>query len=66
MKKNIKIIILFIVAVIALYFSKNKYENHGLSKSIMACTIAQKNKFPKMTSDEAKKYCEEEIKKKVN
>lgn len=65
MKKNIKFIILIILGIIALYFTKSKYEDHGLNKSIMACAIAQKNKSSNMTPEQAKKYCEEEIKKKL-
>ena len=44
MKKNIKFIIFIIIATVALYFTKIKYEDHSLSKSILACVIAQKSK----------------------
>ena len=66
MKKNIKFIIFIIIAIIALYFSKIKYEDHGLNKSILACVIAQKNKSSEMTKEEAEKFCKEEIYKKIN
>ena len=65
MKKNIKFIIFIILAIIALYFTRVNYGDHGLNKSIMACVIAQKNKSKEMSKIEAEKYCKEEINKKV-
>ncbi len=65
MKKNIKFIIFIIIAIIALYFSKVEYEDHGLNKSILACVIAQKNKSSEMTKEEAEKFCKKEIYKKL-
>tara|TARA_B100001250_G_scaffold402577_1_gene415860 strand:- start:292 stop:495 length:204 start_codon:yes stop_codon:yes gene_type:complete len=63
MKKNIKFIIFIIIAIIALYFSKIEYKDHGLNKSILACVIAQKNKSSEMTKEEAEKFCKKEINK---
>ncbi len=63
MKKNLKFIAFIILAIIALYFTRVNYGDHGLNKSILACVIAQKQKSENITSEEAKKYCEEEIKK---
>ncbi len=65
MKKNIKLIIFVILAIIALYFTRVNYGDHGLNKSIMACVIAQKNKSKEMSKIEAEKYCKDEINKKV-
>ena len=65
MKKNIKFIIFIILGIIALYLTRINYSDHGLSKSIMACVIAQKNKSSDMTKDEAEKYCKKEINKKL-
>jgi len=65
MKKNIKFIIFIILAIIALYFTRVNFGDHGLNKSIMACVIAQKNKSKKMTTLEAEKFCKEEINKKI-
>jgi len=62
MKNNIKLIVFIIIAVIALYFTKNKYESHSKNKSISACVIAQK-KYKNMSSNEAKKYCINQINK---
>ena len=65
MKKNIKFIIFVILAIIALYFTRVNYGDHGMNKSIMACVIAHKNKFKEMTTTEAEKFCKEEISKKI-
>ena len=53
MNKNIKFIIFIILAIIALYFTRVNYGDHGLKKSIMACVIAQKNKSKNMSKEEA-------------
>ena len=65
MKKNIKFIIFIILGIIALYFTRVNYGDHGKNKSIMACVIAQKNKSKEMTKSEAEKYCKDEINKKL-
>ena len=64
MKKNLTII-LFIICIIVLYFTRAHYSDYSLKKSIAACVIAQKKVSKNMTADEAKKYCEEEIKKRL-
>tara|TARA_Y100001970_G_C14115585_1_gene793371 strand:+ start:790 stop:981 length:192 start_codon:yes stop_codon:yes gene_type:complete len=63
MKKNFKFIIFILIASIALYFTKVNYSEHSISKSINACIIA-KAKTKKMKYEDAKKFCEKEIKKK--
>ena len=65
MKNNLKLIIIVIVGISALYFTTVKYKDHSLKKSILSCVIAQKNKS-KMTPEEAKIYCEKQIRKKIN
>ena len=65
MKKNIKFIIFIIIATVALYFTKIKYEDHSLSKSILACVIAQKSKSSEMTKEKVEKFCKENINKKL-
>ena len=65
MKKNIKFIIFIILGIIALYFTRINYGDHGMNKSIMACVIAQKNKSKDMTKAEAEKYCKDEINKNI-
>mgnify|MGYP007063849143 CR=1 FL=1 len=49
MKKNIKIIIFIIIAIIALYLTRTKFEDHSLNKS------------SEMTKEQAEKYCKKEI-----
>ena len=65
MKKNIKFIIFIILGIIALYFTKINFGDHGKNKSILACVIAHKNKSSDMTKAEAEKYCKEEINKRL-
>tara|TARA_Y100000590_G_scaffold284992_1_gene320766 strand:+ start:6117 stop:6320 length:204 start_codon:yes stop_codon:yes gene_type:complete len=65
MKKNIKFILFIIIGIIALYFSRVNYADYSKNKSISACVLAQKNKSKNMKVEEAKKYCEEEINKKI-
>ena len=66
MKKNYKLIILIIFGIAILYFTKINYQDHSLNKSILACTIAQKNKSSNITKAEAEKFCKEEINKKLD
>ena len=65
MKSNIKTIAFIIFCAILLYFTKVKYDDHNINKSILGCVIAQKNKSKNMTPEEAKIYCEKEIKNKL-
>ena len=65
MKKNIKFIIFIILGIIALYFTRVNYGDHGKNKSIMACVIAQKNKDSNMSKQQAEKYCKDEINKNI-
>ena len=66
MKKNYKLIIFIIFGIAILYFTKTNYQDHSLNKSILACTIAQKNKSSNITKAEAEKFCKEEINKKLD
>jgi len=50
---------------ILLYFTKVKYNDHSLNKSILACVIAQKNKSKNITPEEARVFCEKEINNKL-
>tara|TARA_Y100001970_G_C13628924_1_gene553223 strand:- start:10 stop:192 length:183 start_codon:yes stop_codon:yes gene_type:complete len=60
MKKNILIIILIIVGV----FFISQFSDYNRNKSISACIVAQKNTVENFDINEAKKFCEKEIKKK--
>ena len=65
MKSNMKTIAFIIFCSILLYFTKVKYDDHNINKSVLACVPAQKNKSTNMTPEEAKIYCEKEIKNKL-
>ena len=65
-KSNLKIIIFITIAVIALYFTNNKYGNFSKSKSIKACIIAQKSKSKSKPIEEIKIFCEKEVTKKID
>ena len=60
MKKNILIVIFTIIGLIV----ASQYSDYNRNKSISACIIAQKNKAENFDINEAKKFCEKEIKKK--
>ena len=65
-KSNLKIIIFITIAIIALYFTNNKYGNFSKSKSIKACIIAQKSKSKDKPIEEIKILCEKEVTKKID
>tara|TARA_Y100001960_G_C14281680_1_gene637148 strand:+ start:83 stop:286 length:204 start_codon:yes stop_codon:yes gene_type:complete len=66
MNTNIKVILIIVLGIIALYFTKGKYSNYSKNKSISACTIAQKKKSKDMNIEQIKKYCEEQINKNLS
>ena len=49
MKSNMKTIAFIIFCSILLYFTKVKYDDHNINKSVLACVLAQKNKSTNMT-----------------
>ena len=65
-KSNLKIIIFITIAIIALYFTNNKYGNFSKSKSIKACIIAQKSKSKDKPIEEIKIFCEKGVTKKID
>ena len=60
MKKNILMVILIVIGMIFAL----KFNDHNRNKSISACIVAQKNTVENFDINEAKKFCEKEIKKK--
>ena len=60
MKKNILLIVFIIVGMIVI----SNFSDHNRNKSISACIVAQKNTAENFDINEAKKFCEKEIKKK--
>ena len=63
MNNNLKMIALIIFGVIVLYIFQTKYSDHNLNKTISACVVAQKQTSTSFDLKQAKKFCEEEIKK---
>ena len=63
MNNNLKIAALIIFGVIVLYLFQTKYSDHNLNKTISACVVAQKQTSTSFDLKQAKKFCEEEIKK---
>ena len=65
MKNNIKMIVIILIGIIALYFFRFSNSDYNLNKTISACIVAQKQTSKSFDLNEAKKYCEEEIKKRI-
>ena len=63
MNNNLKMVALIIFGVIVLYIFQTKYSDHNLNKTISACIVAQKQNSKSFDLKQAKKFCEEEIKK---
>tara|TARA_B100000965_G_scaffold120668_1_gene99603 strand:+ start:296 stop:499 length:204 start_codon:yes stop_codon:yes gene_type:complete len=66
MKNKILSTVLLILAVIVLYLVNLKYKEHNLNKVIEACVVAQKQTSKNFNINEAKRYCEKEIKARMN
>ena len=66
MKKDLGIYIYLGIAIIALYITTKTYKNFSLDKSISACVMAQLKLKKILKAEDAKKYCEKEIKVKKN
>ena len=65
MNNNIKMILLVIFGIIALYIFQINNSDYNLNKTISACMVAQKQTSESFDTDKARKYCEEEIKKQI-
>ena len=63
MNNNLKMVAIIIFGAIVLYLFKTKYSDHNLNKTISACIVAQKQTSKSFDLKQAKKFCEEEIKK---
>ena len=68
MSNNLKVSIIIILGVIALYISTQYYSGFNKSKTIKACIIgkaeldSKKAKEDRLSNDEIKKFCEDQIK----
>ena len=65
MNNNLKMILLIIFGIIALYIFQIKYSDHNLNKAISACIVAKKQTSKSFDLKRTKKFCEEEIKKSI-
>ena len=64
--KKYKSIIFILIALVLLYFAKDKYSSFNISKSIQACILGQKKLNPEMTAKDAEKICVDYVKEQVN
>ena len=68
MKKNLKFIVLLVIGIVALYISTKYYNDFNRSKTIKACIIGKaeldsnKPESERLSADEVKKFCEDQIK----
>ena len=68
MSNNLKVSIIIILGVIALYISTQYYSGFNKSKTIKACIIgkaeldSKKAKEDRLSNDQIKKFCEDQIK----
>ena len=64
MKNKISKLIFILVGIIAIYLLRTNFSEYNLKKTVSACVIAQKRTSESFDSQKAKKFCEEEIRKK--
>ena len=65
MKNKISTIISIIVVIIILFLARTIYSDHNLKKIIAACILAQTQTSKSFNPEQARKLCEEKIKKQV-
>ena len=65
MTNNFKMIALIVFGIIVLSIFRVKYSDYNLNKTISACIVAQKQTSKSFDLKKAKKFCKDEIKKKV-
>ena len=63
MKNKILTVISVIVGIIILFLVRNIYSDHNLKKTVAACVMAQKQTSNSFNIEEAKKFCEDKIRK---
>ena len=66
MKNNILKLILIFVGIILIYFLKTYFEEYNLEKATSACILGKKRTSESFDYKKAKKFCEEEIRKRKN
>ena len=63
MTNNFKMMAVIIFGIIVLIIFQTKYSDYNLNKTISACVVAQKQTSKSFDLKQAKKFCEEEIRK---
>ena len=63
MNNNMKMIVIVIFGIIALYIFHQKNNDYNLNRTISACMVAQKKTSKSYDLEQARKFCKEEIKK---
>ena len=63
MKKIIPKVIFIVVAIVLIYFLKTNFAEYNMEKSISACILGEKRTSKSFNLKNAKKYCEEQIRK---
>ena len=53
------------VGIFILFFIRSNYSDHNLKRTVEACMLAQKQTSKNFNKKESRKYCEEEIKKRI-
>ena len=66
MKNKILTTVLLILGVLVLYLVNLKYKEHNFNKVVEACVLAKKQTSKDFNLDKAKKYCENEIRSRMN
>ena len=65
MNKNFKMIALVVIGIVALYIFQLKNSDYNLNRTISACMVAQKQTSESYDPKQAKKFCRDEIEKKI-
>ena len=63
MKNKILTVISIIIGIIIVFLGRNIYSDHNLKKTVAACVMAQKQTSNSFNIEEAKKFCEDKIRK---
>ena len=63
MKNKILKFIFILVAVSVIYFLRVNFSEYNLQKTVSACILAKKRLSKSFDPQEAKKFCEKEIRK---
>ena len=63
MKDKILKLIIILLGISIIFFSKTKFSEYNLEKAVSACVVAQKRTSESFDLEKSKKYCEEQVKK---